>query len=238
MSVAPALVREDGTVSTPPNWRTVVEPTPVRPGVYRSAAPFLGEPAEIAACPAELTWLDLRSAAEADRDGWRAPTGWHRASVDLDPRAQVDKGAANAVLRDIREGRTTFGDLYRRILADHPDRVVGAFRALAASDGPVLVACLAGRDRTGVVVALLRELLGHPREEVVADYLATTDDLPRFLARLTERLGDGVDIDLTCHRADVEAALAVVDAAGGARAWLLAAGVPEEDLATIQARWG
>ncbi len=42
--------------------------------------------------------------------------------------------------------------------------------ALLAGDTPMLVHCTAGKDRTGVVVALFLDLLGVPREAIVADY--------------------------------------------------------------------
>lgn len=220
----------------PPNWRTVVEPTDARPGLYRSAAPPLATADELAGTPERVTWVDLRTPGEFARDGWDLPAGWTRTSVDLHPRAQVDVRTAGSLLAEIRDGRKTFGDLYREILAEHPDRIAEAFSTLAGTEGDVVVACMVGRDRTGVVVALLREVLGHPREDVVTDYLATTAEVPHMLSRISG--GPALDLDLTCHAADLEAALVVVDAAGGAAAWLRAASVPEADLATLRARWG
>jgi protein-tyrosine phosphatase len=42
--------------------------------------------------------------------------------------------------------------------------------ALLAGQTPMLVHCTAGKDRTGVVVAVILELLGVPRDVIVADY--------------------------------------------------------------------
>lgn len=47
------------------------------------------------------------------------------------------------------------------------------FDALATHDGPMLVHCLAGKDRTGVIVALLHDLLGVHADDLMADYLLT-----------------------------------------------------------------
>jgi protein tyrosine/serine phosphatase len=47
------------------------------------------------------------------------------------------------------------------------------FGLLADLDGPVLVNCHAGKDRTGFLCALTLHALGAPREDIVADYLAT-----------------------------------------------------------------
>ncbi len=47
------------------------------------------------------------------------------------------------------------------------------FEALDRSEGPSLVHCVAGKDRTGFAVALLLLALGVSREDVMADYLLT-----------------------------------------------------------------
>ena len=47
------------------------------------------------------------------------------------------------------------------------------FEALAAHDGASLLHCLAGKDRTGLAVALLHRLLGVHEDDVMADYLLT-----------------------------------------------------------------
>jgi len=47
------------------------------------------------------------------------------------------------------------------------------FALLAELDGPVLVNCHAGKDRTGFLCALTLHVLGAPRAEILADYLAT-----------------------------------------------------------------
>jgi len=47
------------------------------------------------------------------------------------------------------------------------------FALLAELDGPVLVNCHAGKDRTGFICALTLHVLGAPREAIVEDYMAT-----------------------------------------------------------------
>ena len=44
-------------------------------------------------------------------------------------------------------------------------------RCAAGADGPVLVHCAAGKDRTGIAVALILRLLGVDRDLVLADYI-------------------------------------------------------------------
>ena len=62
---------------------------------------------------------------------------------------------------------------YLAYLRDRPDSVVGALEDIAARPGAVLVHCAAGKDRTGVVVAMALAAVGVEREAIVADYVAT-----------------------------------------------------------------
>jgi protein-tyrosine phosphatase len=46
---------------------------------------------------------------------------------------------------------------------------------------PALFYCVAGKDRTGIVAAVILALLGVPDEIIAADYAATADSFERFL---------------------------------------------------------
>lgn len=54
----------------------------------------------------------------------------------------------------------------------YPDKLAAVFTAIADSPGPVLVHCAGGRDRTGLVCALLLQVAGVEPEAIVADYAA------------------------------------------------------------------
>jgi protein tyrosine/serine phosphatase len=47
------------------------------------------------------------------------------------------------------------------------------FKAMAATDGGVLIHCAAGKDRTGLLAALTHHLAGVRREDLIEDYLLT-----------------------------------------------------------------
>lgn len=61
---------------------------------------------------------------------------------------------------------------YATVLERWPDLVTDVFRTIAdAPDGAVVYHCAGGRDRTGMISALLLTLVGVPRPVVVEDYL-------------------------------------------------------------------
>ncbi|MFI6648495.1 tyrosine-protein phosphatase [Streptomyces sp. NPDC050529] len=64
-------------------------------------------------------------------------------------------------------------------MAEHAGRaVLAVLRQLHAEDeGPVLVHCASGKDRTGVVVALVQTLFGASEAEVVADFVRSNTEL-------------------------------------------------------------
>lgn len=76
---------------------------------------------------------------------------------------------------------------YHSYLATRPDSVVAAVRHLLDPDNhPVLFHCAAGKDRTGVVAAMLLSALGVSDEEIVADYVLSDEAVAPILARLNE----------------------------------------------------
>lgn len=72
------------------------------------------------------------------------------------------------------------------------------FEALADADGPSLVHCAAGKDRTGIACALLQASLGVSRDDIVADYMMTNlggtleERAAAFAYSVHAHLGEGV----------------------------------------------
>ncbi len=61
-------------------------------------------------------------------------------------------------------------EYYRENLRRWPEKIAAVVRAAAEADGAVVVHCAAGRDRTGMVTAVLLSLAGVPAEDIANDY--------------------------------------------------------------------
>jgi protein-tyrosine phosphatase len=63
-------------------------------------------------------------------------------------------------------------------------RLAGIVEIVATAPDPILIHCLAGKDRTGVAVALVLRLIGIERDSVFDEYLKTNDRSTNLLARM------------------------------------------------------
>lgn len=76
-------------------------------------------------------------------------------------------------------------DSYRYYVIKYRKKIARIFNTLAISDQlPAVVHCVSGKDRTGIVIALLLEILGVPLEVIEEDYLLTNE----FWSKETNKL--------------------------------------------------
>jgi rhodanese-related sulfurtransferase len=128
---------------------------------------------------------------------------------------------------------------YRHLAEDAADEIARIVGIVARANGPVLVHCTAGKDRTGIVVAVLLRAVGVRREDVLADYLHTGANLPRLWAALTAA---GVPTPrntalLGVQAEALEGVLDEVDATdGGATGWLVEHGADPADVERLATR--
>jgi protein-tyrosine phosphatase len=107
--------------------------------------------------------VDLRSNLELGQD--HAPNPLPGARLVHVP---IHGGSRSSLLD---ETLPSLESLYRHVLVDNGAQLTRAVRAVAgAGPTPVLVNCTAGKDRTGLVIALALEAVGVLRDAVVADY--------------------------------------------------------------------
>jgi protein-tyrosine phosphatase len=162
--------------------------------------------------------------------------------------AEEPELAAEAVEKVLAE-MPTVGDMYLVLLERGGPAFVEIARRIAAShdDAPsaVLVHCTAGKDRTGVSVAIMLDAVGVERTAIVANYAETEGNLAgRWASGMiasVEKLGipvtDGIRAILTASPAEaMEQTLAWLDAHGGSAAYLQHHGLSDEDLAALRRR--
>jgi len=129
------------------------------------------------------TVIDLRSTGELRAEGRGAleaePLAFHHL-----PLFDGETARASSWSNDL-----TLADRYFLLCKVARDPIARVVTALAEAPGPAVYHCAAGKDRTGVVSAVLLGLLDVPPEVIVADYVATQENLDAIIARLLETKG-------------------------------------------------
>jgi protein-tyrosine phosphatase len=212
-------------------------------------------PADVATLVQDVgltTVVDLRSTAELTAEGpapLDAVPGVRRVHLPVLPEGgTVTDAVADVLLTRVDRDHSRFPDNpqaghYLGYLEDRPAEVVAALRTIAESEGAALVHCAAGKDRTGVVVALALVVAGVRTDAVVADYTATAERTEAVLARLRRSATYVRDINrrpADSHRPRPEtmtAFLGQLDARyGGVASWLSDHGFTEADRQRLYAR--
>ena len=115
-----------------------------------------------------------RDAARARRaDGLRSPQAGRADRVSECGRRRPDRRGADhrrGAGRDVPTADWQLLDIYLQLVHQRGPAIAGIAAELADDSLPALVHCMAGKDRTGVVVALILRALDVPDEHVVADF--------------------------------------------------------------------
>ncbi|MEI7759230.1 MAG: tyrosine-protein phosphatase [Thermoleophilia bacterium] len=139
---------------------------------------------------------------------------------------------------------SVFAAGYIRTLERSPERVVQAVAAVADADHDhgVLVHCFAGKDRTGIISALLLSVAGVPDEAIIADYAASEANMPGLFDDWIAAAADA-DVLTTRQRsalsptATMEGVLAwLQQSGGGARGYLRAGGLTSAQVQRLERR--
>jgi protein-tyrosine phosphatase len=122
--------------------------------------------------------VDLRSTAELRKEGRgpleAQPIRFHH--LPLFDGGQRDRGDTRAF--------ANLGEMYFLMVQHAAAAVANVITTLASSDCPAVFHCAAGKDRTGVVSAVLLGLLNVPDEVIVTDYAATSERIEAIVDRL------------------------------------------------------
>lgn len=181
--------------------------------------------------------IDLRRPDERRRDPCRRPSAFGARIIET-----TLEGEAEAPhIKFMREADITpksahafMLEEYQRLPFDpaHIQLFSAAFQALAETGGPILIHCAAGKDRTGLLVALIHRALGVSDDDLMADYMltnaarSTIDWVGRFSDLLEREYGrrpprEAVQAFLHVHPDWLRSAFASIDdQAGGVEAYL------------------
>lgn len=107
----------------------------------------------------------------------------------------------------------------------------------AAAPGPLLFHCLAGKDRTGLIAALLLALADVVPEAIAHDYALSSASLrDGYLERYAHRDRDEILAALHCPEEGAYNMLKFLAHAGGVHAYLREIGLGSGEIATLRAR--
>lgn len=154
-------------------------------GVHRLAGDDLERVRELGL----RTVIDLRTDAEVQRGRFPVdehPVAWHHLPVLRriwsDDDLVANEGDAAGFLRD----------RYLDMLVHGGDSIAAAV-TLIADGAPALFHCAAGKDRTGVIAAMVLGLLDVPHDAIIDDYHASIGAVAAFTDWLTVEFPEAMD---------------------------------------------
>jgi protein tyrosine/serine phosphatase len=183
-------------------------------------------------------------------EGWRALHEYGvRSAVDLRADEEVAEDAPRAAPIPVVRAPIVpweIGDLardwpsmqvgYLALLEHSRPQFVRAIAAIARAEAPVVVHCQAGRDRTGLVVALVLALAGVDGETIAADHALSDENWAPHLdewyaaAESEEERARRQRIARPAGRTMVEILAEVEARYGGPRGYLTGAGASDENI--------
>ena len=168
------------------------------------------------------TIIDMRG----EKDTTRKPSGFVDRESFTYINIPIDEGSG------IPESVDQVGASYLEIAqAKNMPRV---FKAIANAEGGVMFNCTAGKDRTGVVSAVILSLCGVSREDVIRDYLITKEcNRERF--ELIHKNFPEIDMNIVIpSERYMQEFLHEIDTQyGGTEEYLLSIGVTEKEIQKI-----
>jgi protein-tyrosine phosphatase len=178
------------------------------------------------------TVVDLRDADEREPDHAPRPAGITTVHVPLDP-------VGTPFYEHWKKIDNLASPLYYPAqLAEHPERVIAAVRAIAsAAPGCVVFHCAAGKDRTGLLALVLLTLAGATPDEIIADYLLAYDRMKQRFDELglRDQLIAASEL-LASRNTTIEASLTSTIASLTMPAFLLENGLSGTELAALRTR--
>ena len=122
--------------------------------------------------------FDFRNEAERLRQPLALPEPDDASTSGL----AIDHGSMTGYLQALSGGsssasgtRLAMTTMYREMIRNGAQQFAALLTAAAQADGPLMVACALGKDRTGVACALLLAALGVSKSDIFSDYLISAE---------------------------------------------------------------
>lgn len=128
--------------------------------------------------------VDLRSSFELNNEG-RGLLGKEPIAFHHTPLFDGDPQAGNRATPD----NLSLGDRYLGLMLIGQKKIANVVQILAEARGGAVYHCAAGKDRTGVISAVLLGALGVPDELIVADYALSAERIDAIIARVMSMKG-------------------------------------------------
>lgn len=151
--------------------------------VYRSGSlARIRDISQLAGLGLHEVW-DLRSAEEVAKHPDRLPEGvaYHHRPMQNPTRSFRIRALATIIFRRPERLRKMLLEGYTQLILVRNAHIVGEFFTAMVQNRPILLHCTAGKDRTGIFIALLLDLLGVPRQTIVADYELSNEFYDSYL---------------------------------------------------------
>jgi protein-tyrosine phosphatase len=204
--------------------------------LFRSDALHLLTPADVAALRkiGIGTIIDLRSSPELQSDG-RGALGDEAMAFHHIPLFDGEQRRSESMPQD------SLADIYFMLAEFARDPIARVIRVLAESEAPAVYHCAAGKDRTGVISAILLGLLDVDDQLIVADYALTSANIDAIIGRLLGSEGyrnmlKNLPPDtMHAHPETMEGFLArIAERYGSMAGYARAIGVDDDHLARLQ----
>ncbi len=128
------------------------------------------------------------------------------------------------------------GDYYVIIMEQLGDKVAQVLRILLNAEGLTLYHCAHGKDRTGVISAILYLIAGADREDIVTNYKVSYDYLEDFLKPLIDAAPDDMKHTLRSDEINIRIFLKYIDDKwdGKVENYLISNGMTESEINALR----
>ena len=81
------------------------------------------------------------------------------------------------ISKDVDSRRIAKADYYVHLLSQHEEAIKNVLKLWIEYDGHILIHCSLGRDRTGIISAIIQKAMGATDEEIISEYALSASNL-------------------------------------------------------------